>query len=75
MITLITKQPDVRGNAILYGFDELPGGDQVFLVESDFGDKMRFSSKELDECYRLGRKTEYDRWKFDRMRLVEEIPF
>lgn len=72
MITLITKKPEQMGNAILMRclHDEL-SGDVLFLIETDFGNRAKLNSKEVDEFFRLGRPQNYDTWSADRDRLRE----
>lgn len=75
MITLITKDPHQRGNAILYGVVRCPHTDEeLALVETDFGNKMRLMSSELHEMYSMGSPRDYSSWRHDRMMLQQEEP-
>lgn len=69
MITLRTKNACVRGNAILYGAVEHPEVGQLMLVETDFGNRMRLTSGEVNEMFEIGEVRDYQTWRDDREHL------
>lgn len=74
MITLRTKDPARNGNAILYG-SEPSGftGEQLMLVETDFGNRMKLTSRELNELFTVGQVVDYRIWQNERQQLRMEI--
>lgn len=75
MITLQTKDPARNGNAILYGTEPSKfTGEQLMLVETDFGNKMRLTNNELNELFIMGRPRNYQEWLTDRRLLQMKEP-
>lgn len=68
MIILYTKNGTKYSNAILYGGEEsmCENIGYIYFVESDFGNKMRLTLKEINERYTLGPVREYREWFKDR---------
>jgi hypothetical protein len=75
LITLHTKDPTRNGNGILYGADrsEITGA-WLLLVETDFGHKMRLTSREVNELFSIGMIGNYQEWLADRQALRQEPP-
>lgn len=70
MITLFTRNGRETGNAIIYGSDTSKFLEEpVFLVETDFGNRMRLTAKEIDDSFMIGRPQDYATWAKDRRAL------
>ena len=73
MITLRTKDPTRNGNAILYGTEPSRyTGEQLLLVETDFGNKMKLTVGEVNELFTIGLVVNYQDWRNDRRALQQE---
>lgn len=69
MLTLFTKDGTKTGNAILIGGRLNLDGKYVFLVETDFGNRIEITGAELVEMFTPGRICEYESWDRDRAEL------
>ena len=69
MLTLASKDGTKTGNAIIYGSEDHPELGVVFLVETDFGNRMRLTWREIDEWFTPMRTCPYEVWNADRQAL------
>lgn len=65
---LHTKDGSKVGNGIRYGTElsRYVEGTVLNLVETDFGNRMKLTNRELEELYTVGPERDYDQWKKDR---------
>lgn len=79
MLLLQTKDGSRIGNAILYG-----GGTRVYVnadipavvlyfVETDFGNHMRLTWKEILDQFEIGPAQDYRRWKENRRHIQNDM--
>lgn len=66
MLALVTKDGRKVGNAILYRIETDARLGKLYSVETDFGNHMRLTKRELAEMFSLGLRTDYIRWRNDR---------
>ncbi len=76
MLVLHTKDGSRVGNAIIYGgdvryFEAKPGPLHIFLVETDFGNKMRLTWNEINELFTISHVEDYQLWKQERLNKQE----
>ncbi len=75
-VILHTKSGKVIGNAIIYGiYKKNFAYPEMFLIETDFGNQLRLTGRELLAWFSIGPKTSIQRWKTDRSikRALNEI--
>lgn len=77
MITLNTRDGSRVGNAIIYGgetrwCEHTHENVHVFLLETDFGNHMVLTWREIEELYTIGRYCDYQQWREERARLTDE---
>lgn len=79
MITLLTRDGSRVGNAIIYGGEtrDYPAADgrfevNVFFVETDFGNHMVLTWKEIEELFTVGHCCDYQEWRKGRAHLIAE---
>lgn len=80
MQILYTKNPIQHGNAIIVReVDKLDrkmidwlAGRKLWVVETDFGNRMRLTDREIDEFYTRGDERSYKEWLFDKRMLMEQ---
>lgn len=65
---LATKDGRQIGNAIV--LERL--GEDLWLIETDFGNTARLNVKEIDHWFYVGADTDLLRWLEDRKRLAQE---
>lgn len=78
MQILYTKNPKCHGNAIIVAeYDPTENtlinylnGRKMWIVESDFGNRMKLTDNEIDEYYNRGDMHDYQDWARDRMIAV-----
>lgn len=71
MQILHTKDSTKNGNAILvkeieptgFGMKEYLKGRPLWLVESDFGNRMKLTDREINEMFHRGPAADYSEWK------------
>lgn len=73
-VTLLTKDGTKVGNAIWYGSEQHEELGYFHLIETDFGNKMRLTIKEIHEWYSIGHMVDYDLWRADRLYLITKEP-
>lgn len=80
MITLLTKDGSQVGNAIIYGGDDGFNDNAIqmmisttnfepkpiFYVETDFGNHMKLTWREIEERFTIGKVMDYNQWKSER---------
>lgn len=66
-VSLLTKNGERSGNAIIVSYDELH---DHYAVETDFGNKMNLNRREIDEMFLIGRPMSYERWAADRKKKI-----
>lgn len=82
-VTLFTRDGDKQGNAIivretkpkephLQEYLKNNGNQKMWVVETDFGNRMNLCDREVDELYMIGRPDNYDRWWNARMDLIQK---
>lgn len=75
MLTLLTKDGTKTGNAIIYDGDdgiswermigEFSEPKPLFYVETDFGNRMKLTWREIEDWFTIGRIQDYKKWKQD----------
>ena len=68
-LRLLTKDGSRIGNAILYAGGNPLESPDIFLVETDFGNKTRFTWEEINEYFTIGGFCDYKEWAADRDEL------
>lgn len=85
-VTLHTKDSSAVGNAIVVrevkptGLAEVGGltnylertGQKLWLVETDFGNRMRLCDNEIFEMFNLAYQQDYDTWWDHRIKAIEK---
>lgn len=74
MLTLHTKDPDRTGNAIIVReiaptestLVEYFQGRKLWLVETDFGNRMKLTDQEIDEMFIRANHVDYQHWLNER---------
>jgi hypothetical protein len=82
-VTLFTRDGSQMGNAIIIAEVQpfnasltlyLKKTDQkMWLIETDFGNRCKLSTNELNELFKLGRQQNYDKWFDDRLATIEKV--
>lgn len=77
-MALVVRSKDTShtGNGIIYdgGISETTGN-EVFYVETDFGNHIKLTWQDIEYMYAIIRWTDYDRWRADRDELRGAIPY
>lgn len=81
-VTLMTKDGRTTGNAIVIGqttpssesmVEYIEATDQrLWLVETDFGNQMKLTDREINDWYHLGFQRDYDAWWNARIERITE---
>lgn len=77
MLTLFTKDSSRMGNAIIIrevepsnqSMKDYLKGRPLWLIETDFGNRFRYTDREIDEAFHRGIHCSYEQWKSDREEL------
>jgi hypothetical protein len=69
MYTLHTKDGSKFGNAIVFKVEYDPFGHALHHIETDFGNMMKLSDREVDEMYTVGELIDYPTWLDERARI------
>jgi hypothetical protein len=83
-VTLYTKDGATLGNAIVIG-QTTPSSEamadwlvqtkqRLWLVETDFGNKMKLTDREVDAYFTLGRQQDYQKWALNRWEKINGGP-
>ena len=81
MLTLQTKNSKAHGNAIIVcqvepssqSMKDYLKGRPLWLVETDFGNRMKLTDSEIDEMFHRSKApTDYEQWKHDRAELRQQ---
>ena len=81
MLTLQTKNSKAHGNAIIVrqiepssqSMKDYLQGRPLWLVETDFGNRMRLTDREIDDMFHRSKDpTDYEQWKHDRAELRQQ---
>lgn len=79
MLILHTKDGRKRSNAIIKGGEDYSLIDGVegpiYIVESDFGNVMKLTWKEIEQSYTVGPVRNYRDWREDRQRCIDKAEF
>ena len=82
-VTLFTRDGSRIGNAIVVKEAETPEelrgclkktGQKLWLLETDFGNNLRYSDNEIHEVFKLGYVQSHLEWTMDRRELQREDP-
>lgn len=86
-VTLFTVDGSRIGNAIVVkkigqgrrivshddiGKDNLPLMQDIWLIETDFGNSCRMSDREIFSHFTLGKQHDYDKWWDDRLATIQK---
>ncbi len=71
---LWTRDGSKVGNGIIYGVANSTYRPTVllYLVETDFGNRMRLTQGELEAYYVVGPERDYAKWKADRIDIANQ---
>lgn len=82
-VTLFTKDGSNTGNAIIINQTEpsseamadwmKANNETLWLVETDFGNKVKLTTSEINAGYWLGYQKSYDSWFKDRMKCINGV--
>lgn len=67
---VIVKQLTPKGSMAAYLKDN--GNQKLWLVETDFGNRMTMCDREIDTAFIIGFEGDYDRWWGDRMDAIQK---
>ena len=65
---LWTKDGSLFGNAILYATEpsKFVEGQTLNLCETDFGNRMKLTAKEIDDHFVIGPERDFEQWLLDK---------
>lgn len=80
MLTLFSKDGSRTGNAIIIrqvepssqSMKDYLRGRPLWLIETDFGNRFRYTDREIDEQFIRGNHVSYEQWKSDREGLRQQ---